>query len=256
MYLFSCVLFALKSIPFLFRQTEITIVLIGTIGSGKSRTGNTIIGHNCFQHTFSSERVTENSSKMGCSEVDIHDTEHYQLHLTVIDTPGLQKFEEIGKFQKEIKLDGISVYLFVIAIGRFRSDDKILLEGLLKSNTDIRCSTGIVFTRSGELYGETFLQWISDVPTLLRVIDDHQVPYVVIENEDNNGKPRECLIRLIKELHSRKTQHNAKKVITVPYYEMKDFFGNSGVQFFNRMSEKNIREGNKGVAAVRIPFFH
>lgn len=246
-------LFALKSIPFLFRQTEITIVLIGTIGSGKSRTGNTIIGHNCFKHTFSSKRVTE---KMGSSEVDIHDTEHYQLHLTVIDTPGLQKFEEISKFQKEIKLDGISVYLFVIAIGRFRSDDKILLEGLLKSNTDIRCSTGIVFTRSAELYGKTVHQWISDVPTLKRVIDDHQVPYVVIENEDNNGKPRECLIRLIKELHSKKTQHNAKKVITVTYYEMKNFFGNSGVQFFNKISETNIREGDKGLVVVRIPFFN
>lgn len=213
--------------------------MIGTIGSGKSRTGNTITGYHSFKYTFSSKRVTE---KVSFSEVDIHDTEYYPLRLTVIDTPGLQKFEDFGKFQKEIKLDGISVYLFVIPIGRFKSDDKILLEGLFKSKTDIGHRTGIVFTRSAELYGKTVHQWISDVPTLKKVIDDNQVPYEVIENEDNNGKPRECLIRLIKELHSKETQHNANKVITMSYHEMNDYFGNFGVQLFHRMYEKKLVE--------------
>ncbi|PIK52692.1 putative GTPase IMAP family member 7-like isoform X2 [Apostichopus japonicus] len=60
---------------------KINILLIGKTGSGKSATGNTIIGSSCFKAACSSQSVTGTIA----SEV----IEEKGINITVIDTPGL-----------------------------------------------------------------------------------------------------------------------------------------------------------------------
>ncbi|KAJ1279527.1 hypothetical protein BS78_04G162800 [Paspalum vaginatum] len=110
-------------------SADITLVLVGKLGYGKSATGNSILGREAFLSEYSHASVT-NTCQMGSTTLKDGRT------INVIDTPGLfdvnitteDAGKEIVKCMNMAK-DGIHAVLMVFsAINRFSHEDASTIE--------------------------------------------------------------------------------------------------------------------------------
>ncbi|XP_060780992.1 GTPase IMAP family member 7-like [Neoarius graeffei] len=182
-----------------FTDNSVQIILIGATGSGKSSSGNTILGKKLFKSEASAKSVTQQCE----TATEIINS----WKVTVVDTPGwdcteLTECEVVSQIKQALQcLDGPFSFLLVIRVGSMESEEEISkISGVQKVlGRTFLDHTTILFSRSDDLEGKDFKEFIKEggkeFHDLLKQCGDR---YHCWNNRDNRSD--EAVEELLKDL--------------------------------------------------------
>nr|ACQ58634.1 GTPase IMAP family member 7 [Anoplopoma fimbria] len=184
-------------------DTRVNLVLVGMSGSGKSASGNTILGRPSFTSRVSSHPVT--------TECHWTDTVIRGRPVRVIDTPDIFD-EEINptvknqhvKKCRELCQVGPSVFLLVMHVSRFTDAERDVLRKMEEAfGSRVHEQTIILFTREddlkqGEMSFENFLD--SSIADLKKIIKKCGNRCVLFENKASCPQQVERLMQTVDQM--------------------------------------------------------
>ncbi|XP_067434680.1 uncharacterized protein [Thunnus thynnus] len=167
-------------------DNKLNLVLLGMSGTGKSASGNTILGKKQFLSRASSVPVT--------TECQVAETVINGTCVRVIDTPDIfdddikssVKNQHVTKCKQLLQSEPC-VFLLVMQVGRFTDGERDILRKLEKAfGSEAKEQTVILFTRGEDLQRadlnlEDFLQGCQ--PELMNIAEQCERRCVVFENK-------------------------------------------------------------------------